>query len=498
MPFSYPALPTGADAIRILELQPGDFADPLVGELRSVAFRDKPKYVALSYTWGSSYPWNADLKLSPSYAEWWAETASKTAAVSEPPLPKRKEKGKSARPDSLSGSDLPRGSSPSPSTTSSTSHTIILNGEPFGTGHNLCLALLHLRSLKCAIPFWIDAICINQLDEHERNKQVSLMAFIYTRAVTVVAWLGTKIYHNPQTCFITMHEEWETGSTRHLGKSFARGRYKYNSDPEPDFFRVMQSAYWTRMWIVQEMCLPRMLLLAYGAKIWEFDHFRRHQLDATPFGHKGSKSAVRLLQTRDQRHNDMMKFENLIERFSESQCTNIRDKIYGLVGCANDIRPFTGQDERADALKAHIDCLTSGKTPKSPLSRGAGAIKVDYSRSMYDIWIDVVGFAYFQAHKFEKPVGLPHIHFEDIGADGVPRERAMSVVRTAGMIQCILDQRLEAETPLSTQATVSRNGCEYAASLLTFSRLNKNIRSSRLWDTLPVLSSTLGRTTRRS
>jgi hypothetical protein len=56
MPFTHPPLPTGIDAIRVLQVAPSDFLSPLVGSLTSVAFSDKPKYVALSYTWGSPYP----------------------------------------------------------------------------------------------------------------------------------------------------------------------------------------------------------------------------------------------------------------------------------------------------------------------------------------------------------------------------------------------------------------------------------------------------------
>jgi hypothetical protein len=33
---------------------------------------------------------------------------------------------------------------------------------------------------------WADAICINQNDLEERNQQVSIMAFIYSRAQTVL------------------------------------------------------------------------------------------------------------------------------------------------------------------------------------------------------------------------------------------------------------------------------------------------------------------------
>ena len=64
--FSYPPLPVGVDAIRILVIEPGNFSSPLVCSLTSVAFSSKPRYVALSYTWGDPHPDSAALPIVPS------------------------------------------------------------------------------------------------------------------------------------------------------------------------------------------------------------------------------------------------------------------------------------------------------------------------------------------------------------------------------------------------------------------------------------------------
>jgi hypothetical protein len=37
---------------------------------------------------------------------------------------------------------------------------------------------------------WVDAICINQKDEKEKNQQVRAMSEVYSQAVEVSAWLG--------------------------------------------------------------------------------------------------------------------------------------------------------------------------------------------------------------------------------------------------------------------------------------------------------------------
>lgn len=55
---------------------------------------------------------------------------------------------------------------------------------------NLCEALLRLRDRFLDRIIWIDAICINQNDDREKEHQIQLMAHIYGRAGRVVVWLG--------------------------------------------------------------------------------------------------------------------------------------------------------------------------------------------------------------------------------------------------------------------------------------------------------------------
>lgn len=56
--FRYKPLNPSVDCIRLLALYPDDKRRPetLRCELRTVTFLEKPKYEALSYTWGDSNP----------------------------------------------------------------------------------------------------------------------------------------------------------------------------------------------------------------------------------------------------------------------------------------------------------------------------------------------------------------------------------------------------------------------------------------------------------
>jgi hypothetical protein len=55
---------------------------------------------------------------------------------------------------------------------------------------NLHAALKALRHSKETQTFWIDAVCINQGDDHEKSTQIPLMKHIYGKAERVILWLG--------------------------------------------------------------------------------------------------------------------------------------------------------------------------------------------------------------------------------------------------------------------------------------------------------------------
>jgi hypothetical protein len=55
---------------------------------------------------------------------------------------------------------------------------------------NVATAIRRLRLLDRKRTLWIDAICINQSDNQEKNVQVKRISQIYLHASTVIVWLG--------------------------------------------------------------------------------------------------------------------------------------------------------------------------------------------------------------------------------------------------------------------------------------------------------------------
>jgi hypothetical protein len=93
---------------------------------------------------------------------------------------------------------------------------------------NLWLALVNLRDHRQERVLWIDAICINQMDLDERNHQVKLMAYIFSRAQEVLVWLG--LINTIVPVNFEPHEE------------------KQRQD---EIVELCIKPYWKRVWIVQ-------------------------------------------------------------------------------------------------------------------------------------------------------------------------------------------------------------------------------------------------------
>jgi hypothetical protein len=105
--------------------------------------------------------------------------------------------------------------------------TILVNRIRTSITRNLHAALTQLRSTERLLVFWIDALCINQNDQHERSRQVALMRDIYMVADDVVAFLG------PVTPSLDPDDK-------------ARA-----------FLDISRRPYWDRLWIIQEFVLGK-------------------------------------------------------------------------------------------------------------------------------------------------------------------------------------------------------------------------------------------------
>ena len=142
-----------------------------------------------------------------------------------------------------------------------------LDGTP-----NLIDALTVFQKLHHRSFFWIDAICINQLDDAERSAQVSMMDIIYSQAATVLVWLGMpdpllKSYlwmlNDLQDLVTTYNKRYgESALSRQDIKSahFLRG---LGVPDDVDFLKICKEyaqfctnrRWFKRAWVIQEVAL---------------------------------------------------------------------------------------------------------------------------------------------------------------------------------------------------------------------------------------------------
>ncbi|KAK1846759.1 heterokaryon incompatibility protein [Colletotrichum chrysophilum] len=137
---------------------------------------------------------------------------------------------------------------------------IIMDGRVILVGQNLEVALRALPSdpdYVGGLKIWVDAICINQKDLAERNRQVKRMRMIYGKALIVSIWLG-KVPDDAIHDVALLHEciikcKDDQTASEALEKVLVDPIKKETIRNSIDI--VVSAQYWTRVWVIQEKCL---------------------------------------------------------------------------------------------------------------------------------------------------------------------------------------------------------------------------------------------------
>ncbi|KAL0778925.1 hypothetical protein CaCOL14_005183 [Colletotrichum acutatum] len=119
---------------------------------------------------------------------------------------------------------------------------IVVNDQKMQVRRNLEQALRTIRSKKVAMPIWIDALCIDQLNVAERTRQVARMFDIYDRASQVICYPMDQLK-------VEMNKKGEYD----IGKE----GNKIGPDVYPArcaaLYKFMCRPYLRRVWVVQEV-----------------------------------------------------------------------------------------------------------------------------------------------------------------------------------------------------------------------------------------------------
>ncbi|KAI9148902.1 heterokaryon incompatibility protein (HET) domain-containing protein [Paramyrothecium foliicola] len=136
---------------------------------------------------------------------------------------------------------------------------IILNGSRFFVTVNLECALRYLRLPDTQRLLWIDAICINQQDDREKEVQVRGMAAVYKQSAKVLLWLGEEtnhLMHQERPPPMPISEVFEMISKVANGQSIT---HLVGDDPwarwTPSLLDFLRRVWFTRLWVVQETAM---------------------------------------------------------------------------------------------------------------------------------------------------------------------------------------------------------------------------------------------------
>lgn len=217
---------------------------------------------------------------------------------------------------------------------------IILNGQPMYVRKNLWRFLRQARALSPDMSdwFWIDAVCINQSNMSERMQQVRLMPKIYSKARQVVAWLGPSYSGSDE-------------AMKYLARPATYWQTKKNFDriwvkPVGAAIRgICTRSYWTRLWIFQELKLAQRIALMCGDKVISWDSFQNFIFevqssapgsrlqDVLDYEAVSSSPAVSISKQISERHAQTTLW-NLMLVTQHLRCSEVRDKVYALLGVA--------------------------------------------------------------------------------------------------------------------------------------------------------------------
>ncbi|CZR69749.1 uncharacterized protein PAC_19649 [Phialocephala subalpina] len=249
-----------ADEIRLLVLHPGANSSPIRCSFEYVSLSQKPQYEAVSYMWGIGQA----------------------------------------------------------------SHTILLTGKPYQVRDNLHDALFQLRNSKSQRVLWIDALCINQHDNRERNHQVAQMGLIYRQASGVCIWLGraNNVEARETVRFITRNST----STPTSQLQFSPQWQKLSS--------MCGMSYWKRLWIIQEVALAAKLDIYWGDSVLSWDSFTNILRGPQTWEFPMKLNQQRQI-TKTAAVVEGADLFSLCLKYRDAECADQRDKIFGLLSLAD-------------------------------------------------------------------------------------------------------------------------------------------------------------------
>ncbi|KAK4897648.1 hypothetical protein LTR27_004794 [Elasticomyces elasticus] len=314
-------------------------------------------------------------------------------------------------------------------------------------------ALIALRKPDRDRILWIDALCINQEDVEERDRQFSRMAEIYSGATNICIWLGKADIQSDMALEFIREK---ILNLRSIDKIFDDKEY---ADSWTAVLALMKRPWFSRRWVIQEIALAKagtvhcghehiswqefadtvsLLLEVCTAdrKLSELRGYNHAQdfLQEVPF-----LSSTLLVNLTDRllrrsisdEHHRTMTLEQLVGRLTVFETSEPRATIYALLALAKDSQPPTG------GLSTHIEGRELTFKDQKALMGAARRLAnphrrsyvVDYNQPIVDVYQQFMAFSISRADPYRaldiicRPFARSYTKKEDLAFDQVARDR---------------------------------------------------------------------------
>jgi hypothetical protein len=210
--------------------------------------------------------------------------------------------------------------------------------------------------------FWIDALCVNQENIPERNHQVNMMREIFAGAAFVMVWLGPESVDS-NLAMVSLQSSSPDSNLPMDSVQFTSGEPKLSSpawstwaeEPKRNaIVSLLKRNYWRRVWIIQEIIKARALLITCGNASLFWSQLDNFVVGLGPIHNHGS--AYNIIQERRKNEFETWRrgspLHTLILRYCRQDCTDPRDRIYGILG-------LVGDWQRADRPSIQADYALS-------------------------------------------------------------------------------------------------------------------------------------------
>lgn len=242
----------------------------------------------------------------------------------------------------------------------SSAYSIEIDGKQLGVPPNAYNTILKIDEHKKGGYIWIDSVCTNQRNHHEKKKQVSMMGRIYEHAEMVIGNVGGHDSHSrPLISALNKYED-SNGSdgVAHPASS---------SDLAAALVAFSEREYWSRLWVIQECIAAKRLHLMCAHEMVDFRGIERlvssiEEELGLHIAEPSHSHMWEILRCRRQA-GGQLEFEDAILKFGRWLCKDPRDHIYGLLYLikwneAAPLEPDYNISKGKVAMKAFLRCST--------------------------------------------------------------------------------------------------------------------------------------------